>query len=153
MLPLGTCLLSVLYVLTTSSQVPDDRREAARGVELLLAATLLHNYGADEDDADPEALEVRTRYVTALPSEPALTQSLSPRHSLVPLCPSPHPRRAAWTGQRACSPRSRHRARRARKSGDPHSYHPSTELDTTSTTQNEEVIARRLGQQPNMYIL
>ncbi|KZT11636.1 uncharacterized protein LAESUDRAFT_720895 [Laetiporus sulphureus 93-53] len=36
--------------------IQDDRQEAARGAELLLMATLLHHYCAD-DDADLEALE------------------------------------------------------------------------------------------------
>ncbi|KAH9923929.1 DNA polymerase phi-domain-containing protein [Epithele typhae] len=44
-------------VIARVQDVHDDRREAARGVELLLAATLLHAYCADEDDADPDALE------------------------------------------------------------------------------------------------
>ena len=39
-------------------QVPEDRREEARGVELLLAATLVHSYCADDEDADVEPLEV-----------------------------------------------------------------------------------------------
>ncbi|CCM03691.1 uncharacterized protein FIBRA_05836 [Fibroporia radiculosa] len=37
-------------------KVPDDQREAAKGAELLLSATLLHHYCAD-DEADPESLE------------------------------------------------------------------------------------------------
>ena len=41
-------------------QVPEDRREEARGVELLLAATLVHSYCADDEDADAEPLEVST---------------------------------------------------------------------------------------------
>ena len=46
-------------------QVPEDRREEARGVELLLAATLVHSYCADDEDADAEPLEVSTlRHLT-----------------------------------------------------------------------------------------
>ena len=41
-------------------QVPEDRREVARGVELLLAATLVHSYCADDEDADVEPLAVST---------------------------------------------------------------------------------------------
>ncbi|KAM5542581.1 hypothetical protein V8D89_003542 [Ganoderma adspersum] len=44
-------------ILARLKDVPEDRREAARGVELLLSATVLHAYCADEDDADPEPLE------------------------------------------------------------------------------------------------
>ncbi|KAI0747681.1 DNA polymerase phi-domain-containing protein [Daedaleopsis nitida] len=48
-------------IISRFKDAPDDRREEARGVELLLAATLLHAYCAgdeDEDgDADAEPLE------------------------------------------------------------------------------------------------
>ncbi|EJF62593.1 hypothetical protein DICSQDRAFT_135562 [Dichomitus squalens LYAD-421 SS1] len=44
-------------VLARLKDAPEDRREAARGVELLLSATLLHAYGAEVDDADTEVLE------------------------------------------------------------------------------------------------
>lgn len=41
-------------------QVSGEQRDAARGAELLLSATLLHQYCIDDDDeADAEALEVR----------------------------------------------------------------------------------------------
>ena len=40
-------------------QAPDDRREEARGVELLLSATLLHVYCTEDDETDLEPLEVR----------------------------------------------------------------------------------------------
>ncbi|KAI1788483.1 DNA polymerase phi-domain-containing protein [Ganoderma leucocontextum] len=44
-------------ILARLKDAPEDRREAARGVELLLSATVLHAYCAEEDDADPEPLE------------------------------------------------------------------------------------------------
>ncbi|KAI0648248.1 DNA polymerase phi-domain-containing protein [Trametes meyenii] len=45
------------HILARLKDVPEDRREAAKGVDLLLSSTLLHQYCADEDDADAEALE------------------------------------------------------------------------------------------------
>ncbi|KAI0637371.1 DNA polymerase phi-domain-containing protein [Trametes polyzona] len=44
-------------ILARLKDAPEDQREAARGIELLLSSTLLHQYCADEDDADPDALE------------------------------------------------------------------------------------------------
>ncbi|KAI0831759.1 DNA polymerase phi-domain-containing protein [Trametes gibbosa] len=44
-------------ILARLHDVPEDQREAAKGAELLLSSTLLHQYCADEDDADPDALE------------------------------------------------------------------------------------------------
>ncbi|KAI0654742.1 DNA polymerase phi-domain-containing protein [Cubamyces menziesii] len=46
-------------VLARLKDVPEERREAARGIELLLSSTLLHQYctEGDEEDADTEALE------------------------------------------------------------------------------------------------
>lgn len=41
-------------------QVTDERRDTAKGVELLLSATVLEQYFSDEGDAiNTEALEVR----------------------------------------------------------------------------------------------
>ena len=51
-------------VCLTDKQISDERREAARGAELLLSATLLHQYCTDDGEADnvdddnSEALEV-----------------------------------------------------------------------------------------------
>ncbi|KAI0668533.1 DNA polymerase phi-domain-containing protein [Trametes maxima] len=44
-------------ILARLKDVPEDRREVAKGIELLLSSTLLHQYCADEDDTDAEALE------------------------------------------------------------------------------------------------
>jgi DNA polymerase phi len=39
-------------------QVPDNQQEAAKGAELLLLASVLHQYSADEEGTDTEVLEV-----------------------------------------------------------------------------------------------
>ncbi|KAH9857639.1 DNA polymerase phi-domain-containing protein [Lenzites betulinus] len=44
-------------IIARLKDVPEDQREAAKGVELLLASTLLHQYCADEEDADTDTLE------------------------------------------------------------------------------------------------
>ncbi|KAI0713431.1 DNA polymerase phi-domain-containing protein [Earliella scabrosa] len=44
-------------VLARLKDAPDDRREEARGVELLLSATLLHVYCAEDEETDLEPLE------------------------------------------------------------------------------------------------
>lgn len=43
----------------TLKKVPADQQEAAKGAELLLSATVLQQYNADEGDADADILEVR----------------------------------------------------------------------------------------------
>ncbi len=41
------------------SQISDEQREAAKGAELLVSATLLHHYCTDaEEEADAETLQV-----------------------------------------------------------------------------------------------
>ncbi|KAI0350071.1 hypothetical protein OH77DRAFT_1100919 [Trametes cingulata] len=44
-------------ILARLKDVPEGQREAAKGVELLLSSILLHQYCADDDDTDSEALE------------------------------------------------------------------------------------------------
>ncbi|EIW60756.1 DNA-directed DNA polymerase [Trametes versicolor FP-101664 SS1] len=44
-------------ILARLKDAPEDQREAAKGIELLLSSTLLHQYCVDEDDADTDALE------------------------------------------------------------------------------------------------
>ncbi|RDX52694.1 hypothetical protein OH76DRAFT_1399938 [Lentinus brumalis] len=44
-------------IISRLKDASEERREEARGVELLLAATLVHTYCADDNDADLETLE------------------------------------------------------------------------------------------------
>ncbi|KAI9056874.1 hypothetical protein FKP32DRAFT_1598752 [Trametes sanguinea] len=44
-------------LLARLKDVPEESRETAKGVELLLSSTLVHHYCAEEDDADTETLE------------------------------------------------------------------------------------------------
>lgn len=56
-------LCTLLIHTCVSQKVNPERAEAARGTELLLAATLLHRYCVEDEDTDPGTLEVR-RYAS-----------------------------------------------------------------------------------------
>ena len=82
-------------------QVTGEQQDAAKGAELLLSATLLHQYCVDDGEEDgAEALEVR---------------DFSDRPDTLRVPETAHGNRAALTARRACSPRKR-RSRRSRAS-------------------------------------
>ena len=54
-----TIRTSARHVAGTLKQVPVDQGEAAKGAELLLLGSVLHQYIADEEGIDTDVLEVR----------------------------------------------------------------------------------------------
>jgi DNA polymerase phi len=54
-----TIRTSARHVANTLKQVPVDQGEAAKGAELLLLGSVLHQYIADEEGIDTDVLEVR----------------------------------------------------------------------------------------------